>query len=305
MEKLVLKPGVQYIKPIKALMYGPQWAGKTFNALTLAIGFVLEKHGYKKNEDALKHILLVGTENRRATMYIKEFGAFNYHEIKPPFNPQKIIDIQNQVDTMDDVDVVIYDSWTHFWSKQGGVLDLKAKKDQQGGNSFTNWQEFSALFNRMVDTALQSPKDVIVTCRSKNDTVIDTSSGKAVPKTYGLKPDLREGIEYDFDIVFAVEKETHNLLVDKGVLGMDPVYPVPTVQTGTKIYNLFNSGSVKHVRNRQEIEESIRLLTRQNSMVQFVQLWLSGRKLDEVSDEDMLTLEKDLIKEIKLKQNKR
>ncbi len=229
----------------------------------------------------------------------------NYQEIKPPFNSNKVVELQQQLDLLDNIDVIIHDSLTHYWAKKGGVLDEKAQKDKQGGNSYTNWQEYSAKFNDMIDTLLQSPKHIIITARSKNDVVMEENhKGKMAPVTYGLKPMLRDDIEYDFDMVFNVDKDTHSLIVDKGVPDIMPIYSNVTVDTGRELYQLFNAGTVIQSRTMDHIKESIKSLTRANNMVTFVMQKLQGKKLDELDIDELITIEKILIDEVKKQQLK-
>jgi hypothetical protein len=301
-----LEPAVKYVKPMKIFLYGPSFSGKTYSAIEMAVGIVMKKRGCTRDE-ALTHIILLDSEYGRGTLHTKTLGGYNYHEIKPPYYTHKLVNIIKELNTMDEVDVIITDSLTHFWSKDGGILSEKSKKDSMpGGNSYTNWLEFTGLFNKMLDTLFQSPKHIIATARSKNDTVLEpNANGKMVPKTYGLKPELRDGVEYDFDISFNVDKESHDLLMDKGVPGMDPIYPAATVQTGMDLYDIFNAGAVQKVRTPEEIEADIKNTVKKNNLVQFVQLKLSGRKLNELTREELITLEDEMAEEIKSKQTKK
>ena len=68
---------------------------------------------------------------------------------------------------------------------------------------------------RMVDALVSYPGHVIVTMRSKTDYIVEEDSrGKKVPRKVGMKPEQREGLEYEFDIVGSLDWE-NNLLVTK------------------------------------------------------------------------------------------
>jgi len=304
MNDYVLKPAVAYVKPLKLLMYGPTYAGKTWNALDIARGVIMKIRGCTE-EEAWKHMILLDSENKRGALYAYK-GPFNYKEIEPPFMAEKITNEINLLDQVDQIDVIIIDSLTHYWSKQGGILDRKAKKDAKGGNSYTNWQEFTIIFSEMIDTILQSPKVVIATTRSKNDTVMEANAkNKMVPRTYGLKPDLRDDIDYDFDIVFNVDKQSHNLIMEKGVPGIKNVYEVTGPEVGIELYELFNAGAVPKPRSEKDLIETITKLVRANNKIQYVQLKLSGKKLDQLDLKTLIALEKDLLAEIKKDQLKK
>ena len=299
-----LKPATKFIKPMKIFIYGPSYAGKTYSALKMAAGIVMSIRKCTEQE-AYKHVILIDSEYGRGALH-KALGPYNYFEIKPPYYTHKLVQAIDELNVMDQIDVVITDSLTHFWAKDGGVLEQKAKKDSAGGNSYTNWIEFTGVFNKMVDAIMQSPKHIIATSRSKNDTILEADSrGKMVPHVYGLKPELRDGIEFDFDITFNIDKASHDLIMEKGVPGMDPIYPAATPDLGEKLLDLFNADAVVKERSRADIEESIRRTTKDNNLVQFVQLKLSGRKLDAISIEELKALEQDLANEIVNKQTKK
>ena len=310
MEQFKNQPLDVYKKPMKTLLFGPQSSGKTWNGIDIALGTIMELRGYTNIDDCWKHLAVVDTENRRAVLVLRKKGAVGkgvkYHEVKPPFTTQKIIDLQRQFDAMDEVDVVLYDSLTHYWAKKGGTLDRKADYDSKhGGNSYTNWQVFSGEFNEAIDELLQSPKHIVATSRSKNDTIMEQNAkGKMAPVTYGLKPMLRDDINYDFDIVFNVDKETHALITDKEVPDLKPIYDNVTPDVGKEIFMLFDAGSVVAPRTAAEVMDSIRRMAKDHDMVQFMMLKLSGKKLDDLPQEQTELLEQELIKEIKAQQTK-
>ena len=302
---ITLQPPVKYVKAMKLFLFGPSYSGKTYSAIQLAVGIVMKVRGCTEAE-AFKHIILVDSEYGRGTLH-SALGPYNYYEIKAPYHSNKLVATMKELEEMDQIDVVIYDSLTHYWNKTGGILDRKTQKDMQpGGNSYTNWNEFTGYFNSMLDVILQSKKHVICTARSKNDTVLEPNSkGKMVPKTYGLKPELRDGIEFEFDIAFNIEKDSHDLLMEKGVPGIDPIYPAATPELGIKLFDLFSAGAVVAPRQDDDVRDSLRRLSKENNMVNFMMLELSGRRLDDLSRKELDTLENKLVKEIKDSQVKK
>lgn len=301
---VTLQPAINVFKPMKALLYGPTYSGKTLGALYLALGVVMAIRKCTE-EEAYKHIIIIDTEYGRGALYNK-MGPYNYLRIDAPYDTDKLIDVITQLNYMDQIDVIIPDSLTHFWVKEGGILDQKAAKDKQGGNSYTNWLDFTAKFNRMLDVLLSSPKHIISTARAKSDTaLVENAKGKMEPKTYGLTPELRDGITFDFDIVFNVDKDTHTLITEKGVPGMAPTYEIATPALGMQLYDLFTANTVMPVRTNEDIMESIRKLSKNNNLITFIQLKLSGRKLDALTTEELLALEADQLAEIKKMQIKK
>lgn len=300
---IILQAAVKTLKPLKVLSYGPTYSGKTLSSLYLAVGLVMKIRKCTE-ADAYKHIVMIDTEFGRGALYNK-IGLYNYIRIDPPYYTEKLVDLINELNGMEQVDVIITDSLTHFWVKEGGILDQKAAKDKLGGNSYTNWQDFTTKFNKMIDTILASPKHVFSTARAKTDTALVTGdNGKATPRSYGLKPELRDNVEYDFDIVFNIDKLSHNLIVDKGVPGLKPVYDIATVKVGQEIYDLFSADAVVPVRTKDDIANSIRKVAKDNGMIPFVQLELRGRKIEELTETELKTMETMLLNNLKKSQIK-
>lgn len=306
MDKIILKKATKVVKPLKGFLYGPTKSGKTYSSLMIANGFVQSLRNCTQ-EEAWQHIIVLDTEQGRAALYAG-IGEYNHHDVKPPYNTEKLSDYISQINLMDEIDVIIIDSLTHFWSKKGGILEQKTALDAQGGNSYTNWNLFTAKFNSVIDDILASPKYVLTTARAKSDTVlVPNDKGKMEPRTYGLKPDIRDGFEYECDFTFNIDQGTHEILVEKIIPGMELSYPAATPELGKLIYQLQMDKAITIEREFTEIAESIRKLSATYGLIQFVQLQLSGRKLDpeQIDYESLVKLEQNLINEIKKKQAKK
>ncbi|MEU8101713.1 ATP-binding protein [Streptomyces rubiginosohelvolus] len=180
---------------------GPSGSGKTFTALTIASALG-------------SRIALIDTERGSARKYANEF-AFDVLEMSY-FSPDDLVEALAAAGSAG-YEVVIVDSLSHFWSGSGGMLeqvDTAAKKGF-GGNSFGGWKEARPMERRMVDALVAYPGHVVVTMRSKTDYVLETNDrGRQVPRKVGMKPEQREGLEYEFDIVGSMDWE-NNLLVTK------------------------------------------------------------------------------------------
>lgn len=185
----------------RVALTGPSGSGKTFTALTIAI--VL---GSK--------IAVIDTERGSASKYADEF-AFDKLDLQS-FEPTTLCQALAAAGAAG-YDCVIVDSLTHFWSGTGGMLEQvdSAAKRGYGGNSFGGWKEARPMERQMIDALVSYPGHVIVTMRSKTDYVIEEDSkGRKVPRKVGLKPEQREGIEYEFDVVGDMDHE-NTLVVTK------------------------------------------------------------------------------------------
>ena len=194
-------PATKEQSKARVALDGPSGSGKTYTALTIASALG-------------SRIALIDTERGSARKYANEF-AFDVLEMAY-FSPDDLVEALAAAGSAG-YDVVIVDSLSHFWSGSGGMLeqvDTAAKKGF-GGNSFGGWKEARPMERRMVDALVAYPGHVVVTMRSKTDYVLETNDrGRQVPRKVGMKPEQREGLEYEFDIVGSLDWE-NNLHVTK------------------------------------------------------------------------------------------
>lgn len=178
---------------LKLALTGTSGSGKTFSALVIATGLG-------------KKILVVDTENGSASLYADKF-EFDTIVVHPPFTPQTVTDAINLAVT-NGYDTIILDSISHYWAGTGGLLQQKEALDATGkGNGFTNWAKMTPMQEKMIDSILQSPINIIATMRSKQEHVIENVNGKNVPKKVGLAPIQRDGVEYEFTTVFDLSNQ--------------------------------------------------------------------------------------------------
>jgi len=174
---------------LKLAITGPSGSGKTYSALAIAEGI-----GEK--------IALIDTENGSASLYSQKFN-FDTAVINPPFTIDKYLEgIKMAIDG--NYDVLLFDSISHVWAGEGGLLEEKDLLDKSGrGNSYTNWATITKKYERFKSAIIQAPIHIISTIRSKQDYIIqENDKGKQVPIKVGLAPIQREGIEYDYTVVF-------------------------------------------------------------------------------------------------------
>jgi hypothetical protein len=207
---------------IKLAITGPTGSGKTFSALRLAKGM-----GGK--------IAVVDTENGSASLYSDKFD-FDVVNLSPPFNTKKYVEAVDAA-VKEGYDTVVIDSLSHAWAGPGGVLDRKSDYDLHAkGNSFTNWQKFGKEQDAFIQTILQSPINVICTMRSKTAyQIIENEKGKAAPVKMGLAPVQRDGVEYEFSIIFDCQMDHKaEASKDRTTLFTDEIFQI-TEETGKTI----------------------------------------------------------------------
>jgi hypothetical protein len=170
---------------------GAAGSGKTLSALKIAQGLG-------------QRIALVDTENNSSVLYADRID-FDVLNIEPPFEIDKYIKAIHQAEATG-YDVLILDSISHAWAGEGGLLDTQGKMADGGMNSFTAWRKLTPQHNAFIEAMIRSKLHLIATMRSKMDYVVETNEkGKSVPKKVGLAPVQREGMDYEFDIVFDLD----------------------------------------------------------------------------------------------------
>jgi len=172
---------------IKIGLQGPSGAGKSYSALLLAYGLC---------GDWTK-VAVIDTENNSAALY-DHLGPFQVLPLGMPFTPERYIEAILACEKAG-IAVIIIDSISHEWDANGGILSVHSSMT---GNSYLNWNKLSPRHSSFVQYILQSPTHTISTIRSKTEYILSEKNGKQVPEKVGMKGITREGMDYEFTIVF-------------------------------------------------------------------------------------------------------
>jgi len=213
---------------IKLALQGPSGSGKTMSALLLASGIT----DYSK-------IAVVDTENHSADLYA-HLGDYNVLQLSKPFTPERYIKAIEVCETAG-MEVIIIDSISHEWEGSGGILDLHGN---MAGNSFANWSKITPRHNGFVQKILESGCHIISTIRTKTDYTLTDKNGKMVPEKVGLKGIQRDGIDFEFTIVFDLDIK-HNAVASKDRTGLFMGKPegIITYEYGKRILKWCNTGT--------------------------------------------------------------
>ena len=217
---------------------GPSGAGKTLSALYLASGLAGD----------WSRVALIDTEHGRARFYANRddmhTGEFLYAPMGAPYTPDKYIDyVKSAAQAVGEDGVVIVDSFSHAWDNEGGVLAIKSEiAKRQGKNDYTAWDEAGKIQNNLVNTILSVNCHTIVTMRAKMAYAMEVNDrGKTVPVKIGLAPVQRENTEYEFDMVFQLDRQ-HRASLSKDTTFLDGWEGVITPELGAMLGEWLSKG---------------------------------------------------------------
>jgi len=222
---MILRQSQRKQAKIKLALEGCSGSGKTYSSLLLASGMT-----------EWNKISVIDTESGSADLYA-HLGQYNVLSLQAPFTPEKYIEAIEVCENAG-MEVLILDSISHCWDC---LLEYHAGLQ---GNSFTNWGKITPRLNSLMQKILQSTTHIICTMRTKQDYILTEKNGKMIPEKVGLKAVMRDGIDYEFTIVFDIDIK-HNAVANKDRTGMFMGKPefIITPDIGKRILHWCNSGA--------------------------------------------------------------
>ncbi len=211
---------------IKMCLNGPSGSGKTYSSLLIANGLC---NDWSK-------IAVIDSENHSSELY-SHLGSYNVLQLSEPFTPEKYIHAIEACGQAG-MQVIIIDSISHEWEY---ILEAH---DSLPGNSVINWQKIGLRHKAFIQAILGSKAHIIATTRTKQDYVLNERNGKMVPEKVGLKAVQREGLDYEFTLVFDLNmKNSATASKDRTGLFFGKPEQRLTIDVGKSIYIWCNSGS--------------------------------------------------------------
>ncbi len=227
----LFKQAVRQVAKLRLALSGPSGSGKTYSALLIASGIV-----------PMEKVAVVDTENGSANLYAN-LGTYSVLTLHPPYTPKKYIEAIHAAE-QEGFELVIIDSLSHAWNGEGGLLEQKDKATdaKYKGNGWAAWREVTPEYNKLIETMLNSSCHIIATMRSKTEYMQDDSNGRKRIVKVGAAPIQRDGIEYEFTVVFDLSID-HVATVNKDRTRLfDGQYFVPTPDVGKTLKQWLDAG---------------------------------------------------------------
>lgn len=204
---------------LRMALMGPPGSGKTWTALTIASYLAGGPEVYKAED-----VALIDSERRSALKYARKEGRkrgpgswdFGYVGLES-FHPENYIEAIRAAEQAG-FKVLVIDSLSHAWAGKDGALELvdrASKRSERSGNQFAAWREVTPLHNALVDAIMSARMHVLFTLRTKMGYEVEKDErGKTHVRKLGLQPVMREGVEYEADVVGDMDQD-HNLVITK------------------------------------------------------------------------------------------
>ena len=223
---MILQTAQRKRAKIKLCLQGPSGSGKTMSSLLIAFGLCGD----------WSKIAVIDTENHSAHLYA-HIGNYQVLHLSAPFTPEKYVQGIEFCEKAG-AEVIIIDSITHEWEY---LIEYHSSLQ---GNSFANWGKITPRHNNFVQKILQSPCHIISTTRTKQDYVLNERNGKMVPEKVGLKSVQRDGLDYEFTLVFDLDMKNHaSASKDRTGLFFGKPEQKLSVETGILIKDWCNEGA--------------------------------------------------------------
>lgn len=289
---MAFKKAVKSQSKLRAAMFGPSGAGKTYSALAIASGM-----GSK--------IALIDSEHSSASKYADRF-EFDQVNLDSKSIGEYVAYIKEAAAS--DYDVLIIDSLSHAWQTLIESIDKLANAKFRG-NTWAAWSEGTPEQRKLVEAITSFPGHIIATMRSKTEWQTSNGDGskKTGPVRVGLAPEQGKGIEYEFDILFEISPEhLAHIIKDRTGKFQDKIIEKPGVEFGKQLVAWLNEGvpDMRSLCLTKLKEIGVILKSNPNGFANFSESEIENvrimiKNLDGNTDEERLTELERILEELK------
>jgi hypothetical protein len=213
---------------LRAAIFGPSGAGKTFTSLRVASGLA-----------AGGTVAVIDTERGSASKYADRF-SFDVLELQDQTIDGYVAAIGEAAKA--GYPVLVIDSLSHGWQTLLEEVEKLAKAKYRG-NTWSAWSEGTPLQRRLVQAILTYPGHVIATMRSKTEWTTVDNNGRKTPQRVGLAPEQGKGVEYEFDLLVEISTEhVANVIKDRTGKFQDKLIDKPGEDFGRDLASWLSDG---------------------------------------------------------------
>lgn len=209
---------------------GESNSGKTFSASILAKTII----------GSMKDVIIIDTEGR-ADLYTDFFPGYEIIEIKPPFDPEKLVEAF-ALCAEKKAKFVIVDSASDFWDRT-----LQIHNEMVGTNrkaSYYMWAKVTPRWDALRAAISNAPFHVC-TCWRMKDKIVQKDGEMIVDGQRVVTRGGNKGIKFDYQIAFIID-ENHRAKVGKDNLNLFADWKEPKVideSVALKIKDWINKGA--------------------------------------------------------------
>lgn len=204
---------------LRAAVFGPSGAGKTYTTLGVAKGLG-------------GRVAVIDTERGSASKYSDRF-EFDVLELDDQSIDGYVEAIR--LAGQEGYDVLIIDSLSHAWQTLLEEVEKLAKAKYRG-NTWSAWSEGTPMQRKLVGAILDFPGHVLATMRSKTEWTTVDNNGKKTPQRVGLAPEQGKGVEYEFDLLVEISTEhIANVIKDRTGKFQDKLLDKPGEEFGKQL----------------------------------------------------------------------
>lgn len=192
----------------RLLLSGPSGSGKTFTALLLASVLA-------GTDRTSKSIVGIDTEKDSMRTYADLFRledgspGFQHVSWAAPYNATDLALTLRDASNDPERRVVLVDSHSHFWTGQGGILDV-------ANGRWTGWGEARPMHADMIEAILSCDCHVILCAREKQEHVQERNdaTGKIEVRKLGMKVQQDSELEFEMNVAISMDM-SHVMHVSK------------------------------------------------------------------------------------------
>lgn len=185
------KKAERHALKLKIGIDGPSGSGKTDGALAIATAITNGK------------VAMADSENESGLYYA---DLYEFDHLPMPDTLPETYRAVIKAAVAGGYDCLIIDSLTHAWQAVLSAKETRELEDRKA-NKWTLWAIYGPMWDALMRDIIDAPIHIIATMRSKQAYEQVERDGKKQIVKLGMAPQVREGSDYEFGLVFSVNTD--------------------------------------------------------------------------------------------------